>query len=105
MDSKSGDVLWKSGTAHSGRYRAMLMQLLQFPFVGDRGQALEEWDRLVRQYEVQSSHTLQDTIKAAKLAHNPQDPEWRRHVRRGCSGTMLSEVSGKRCIKRTDNGS
>ena len=53
------------------------MQLLQFPFVGDRGQASEEWERLVRQYEAQSSDSLQDTIKAAKLAHNPQDPEWR----------------------------
>ena len=30
--------------AHTGRYRAMLMQLLQFPCVGDRGQALEEWE-------------------------------------------------------------
>ena len=28
--------------AHSGRYRAMLMQLLLFPFTGDRGQALED---------------------------------------------------------------
>ena len=44
--------------AHRGRYRAMLMQLLQFPFAGDRGQALEEWERLVRQYDAQSSgHT------------------------------------------------
>ena len=34
--------------AHRGRYRAMLMQLLQFPVVGDRGQALEEWEPLVR---------------------------------------------------------
>ena len=56
------------------------MQLLQFPFVEDRGQALEEWERLVRQYEAQSSDTLQDTIKAATLAHNPKDPEWRGHV-------------------------
>ena len=38
------------------------MQLLQFPFVGDRCQALEEWERLVRQYEAQSSDMLQDTI-------------------------------------------
>ena len=73
--------------AHRGRYRAMLMQLLQFPFTGDRGQALEEWERLVRQYEAQSSDTLQDTIKAAILAHNPQDPEWRRHV--GLNATRL----------------
>ena len=29
---------------------------------GDRSQALEEWERLVRQYEAQSSDTLQDTI-------------------------------------------
>ena len=36
----------------------MLMQLLQFPFVGDRGQALEECERLVRQNEAQSSDTL-----------------------------------------------
>ena len=50
----------------------MLMQLLQFPFVGDRGQALEEWERPVRQYEAQSSDTLQDTIKAEILAHNSQ---------------------------------
>ena len=69
--------------AHKGKYRAMLMQLLQFPFVGDRGQALEEWERLVRQYEAQSSDTLQDTI----LAHSPQGPEWRRHV--GLNATRL----------------
>ena len=75
--------------AHRGRYRAMLMQLLQFPFVGDRGQALDEWERLVRQYEAQSSDTLQDTIKAAILSHNPQDPEWRRHV--GLNATRLQE--------------
>ena len=54
-----------SRSAHRGRYQAMLMQLLQFPSVGDRGQALEEWERLVRQYEAQNSNTLQDTIKAA----------------------------------------
>ena len=52
----------------------MLMQLLQFRFTGDGGQALEEWERLERQYEAQSS----DTIKAAILSHNPQDPEWRK---------------------------
>ena len=53
--------------AHKGRFRAMLVQLLQFPFTKDRGQALEERERLVRQYEAQSSDTLQDTIKAAIL--------------------------------------
>ena len=91
--------------AHRGRYRAMLMQLLQFPFTGDRGQALEEWERLVRQCEAQSSDTLQDTIKAAILAHNPQDPERRRHVGLNATqGTMLSESSGKQYTKRTDSG-
>ena len=63
------------------------MQLLQFPFTGERGQALEERERLVRQYEAQSTDTLQDTIKAAILAHKPQDPEWRRHVE--LNATML----------------
>ena len=63
------------------------MQLLQFPFAGDRGQTFEEWERLVRQFEAQSSDTLQDTIKAAMLAHNPQDPEWHRHV--GLDATRL----------------
>ena len=88
MESKSGDVFLEEGEpAHRGRYRAMLMQLLQFPFTGDRDQALEEWERLVGQYEAQSSDTLQDTIKAATLAHNPQDPEWRRHV--GLKATRL----------------
>ena len=38
---------------------------------------------LVRQYEAQSS----DTIKAATLAHNRQDSEWRRHV--GLNATRL----------------
>ena len=104
-DPANGFEIWRRfleewEPAHRGRYRAMLMLLLQFPFTGDRGRALEEWERLVRQYEAQSSDTLQDTIKAI-LAHNPQDPEWRR---RGWRGTMLSELNGKRCIKRTDNG-
>ena len=38
---------------------------------------LEEWERLLRQHEAQSSDTPQDNIKAAILAHSPQDPEWR----------------------------
>ena len=91
-DPANGFEIWRRfleewEPAHRGRYRAMLMQLLQFPFVGDRGQALEEWERLVRQHEAQSSDTLQDTIKAAILANNPQDPEWRRHV--GLNATRL----------------
>ena len=49
----------------------MLMQLLQFPFSGDRGQALKEWERLARQYEAQSLDTLQDTIKAAITGTQP----------------------------------
>ena len=60
-----------------GRYRAMLMQLLQCPLMGSRGQALKEWERRVRQYEVQNL----DTIKAAILEHNPHDSEWYRCVR------------------------
>ena len=69
-DPANGFEIWRRfleewEPAHRRRYRAMLMQLLQFPFTGDRGQALEEWERLVRQYEAQSSDTLQDTIKAA----------------------------------------
>ena len=91
-DPGNGFEIWRRfleewEPAHRGRYRAMLMQLLQFPLVGDRGHALEEWERLVRQCEAQSSDTLQDTIKAAILAHNPQDPEWRRHV--GLNATRL----------------
>ena len=68
-----------------GRYRAMLMQLLQCPLTGSRGQALEEWERPVRQHETQDL----DTIKAATLAHNPQDSEWCRCVR--SSATRLQE--------------
>ena len=55
-----------------GRYRAMLMQLLQCPLMGSRGQALEECECPVRQYEAQNLDTLQDTTKAATLPHNPQ---------------------------------
>ena len=91
-DPANGFEIWRRfleewEPAHRGRHRAMLMQLLQFPFVGHRGQALEEWERLVRQYEAQSLDTLQDTIKGAILAHNPQDPQWWRHV--GLNATRL----------------
>ena len=45
-DPANGFEIWRRlleqwEPAHGGRYRAMLMQLLQFPFTGDRGQALE----------------------------------------------------------------
>ena len=46
-DPANGFEIWRRfleewEPAHRGRYRAMLMQLSQFPFVGDRGQASEE---------------------------------------------------------------
>ena len=69
-----------------GRYRAMLMQLLQCPLTESRGQALEECERPVRQYEAQNLDTLRDTFKAATL-------------RRGCRGMMLPIVFGKRKAK------
>ena len=70
-----------SDPVNGGRERAMLMQLLQCLLTGSRGQPLKEWERLVRQYEAQNVDTLRDTIKAATLAHNPQDSEWCRCVR------------------------
>ena len=58
-----------------------------------QGQALEEGERLVRHCEAQSGDTLQDTIKAAVFAHNPQDSEWRKHV--GLNATRMdSSASG-----------
>ena len=42
-----------------GRYRAMLMQLLQCPLTESRGQALEECECLVRQHEAQNLDTKQ----------------------------------------------
>ena len=74
MVSRSGDDVWKSEPV-KGRHRAMLMQLLQCPLTGIRGRALEEWECPVRQYEAENLDTLRDTIKAAILAHNPQDSE------------------------------
>ena len=38
-------------------------------------------ERPVQRYEAQNLDTLRDTIKAAILAHNPQDSEWCRCVR------------------------
>ena len=63
-DPANGFEIWRRfleewEPAHRGRYRAMLVQLLQFPFTGDGIQALE-WQRLMRQYESQSSDTLQN---------------------------------------------
>ena len=79
-----------------GRYRAMLMQLLQCPLMGNRGQALEQCECPVRQYEAQNVDTVRDTIKAAILAHNPQDSEWSRYVR--LSATRLQEYDALNSI-------
>ena len=62
MDSRSGDDFWKCG-----------------------GQASEKCECPVRQYEAQNVDTLQDTIKAATLAHN----QWCRYVR--LNATRLQE--------------
>ena len=53
-DPANGFEIWRRfleewEPAYRGRYRAMLMQLLHFPFTGDRGRALEEWEGLVGQ--------------------------------------------------------
>ena len=87
MDSGSGDDFWKSGSRRTvfDIDRSMLMQLLQCVLMESRGQALEECECPVRQHEAQNL----DTIKAAMLAHNPQDPEWCRYVR--LSATRLQE--------------
>ena len=47
----------------------------------------------MRQYEAQRSDTLQDTFKAAILARNPQDPEWRRNI--GLNATRLQDEALK----------
>ena len=77
-----------------GRYRAMLMQLLQCPLTENKGQSLEECERLVRQYEAQ----YLDTIRAAILAHNPQDSEWCRYVR--LSATRLQEHDALKSMRK-----
>ena len=97
-DPMNGLEIWRRfleewEPVYRGRYRAMLMQLLQCPLMGSRGRALEEWECPVRQYEAQTLDTPWDTIKAAILAHNPQDSEW---CRRGCRGMMLSKVCGRK---------
>ena len=79
-----------------GRNRAMLMQLLQCPLMGSIFQALEEYECPVRQYEAQNLDTFRDTIKAAILAHNPQDSEWYRYVR--LSATRLQEYDALKSI-------
>ena len=94
LEKLSGE--WEPAHREDGTKRCW--QLLQFPFTGERGQALEEWERLVRQYEAQSSDTLQDTIKAAILAHNPQDPEWRKHV--GLNATRMQEYDALRIERK-----
>ena len=79
------------------RYRAMLMQLLQRPLKGSRGQALEECECPIRQYEAQNVDMLRDTIKAAILAH-PQDSEWYRCVR--LSATRLQEYDALKVFEK-----
>ena len=94
-----------------GRHRAMLMQLLQCPLIGSRGQALEECECPARQYEAQNVDTLRDTIKAAILAHNPQDSEWCKYVRLSATGLQehdalksILKEKGKSKRKSNDKG-
>ena len=99
-DTVDGLEIWRRyleewETVDRGRYGAMLMQLLQCPLIGSRGQALEE---PVRQYEAQNVDMLRDTIKAATLARNPQDPEWCRCVR--LSATRVQEFDALRSVER-----
>ena len=79
-----------------GGYRAMLMQLLQRPFMEIRGQELEECECPVRQYEAQNLDTLWGTIEASILAHNPQDSEWCRYVR--LSATKLQKYDALKSV-------
>ncbi|CAK0793479.1 unnamed protein product [Prorocentrum cordatum] len=95
-DPSNGYEIWRRfleefEPAHKGRFRAMLMQILQYQFTGDRGLAIEEFERLVRQYEAQSGDIIQETIKAAVISNNPEDPEWRRHV--GLNATRLQDYT------------
>ena len=59
---------------------------------------MEEWERPVRQCEAQNLDTLRDTIKAAILAHNPQDSEWCRCVR--LSATTLQEHDALKSMRK-----
>ena len=64
--------------------------------------SLEEWEptnrgrcrAMLNAVAAVSVCTLQDTIKAAILAHNPQDPEWRRHV-----GLNVTRLQGYEALK------
>jgi len=61
--------------AHRGRFRAMLTSILNYTFPGDRGKALDEWERMIRQYEAQAGDRLQDSIKSAVLSGQVDDVE------------------------------
>ena len=49
------------------RHRAMLMQLLQCPLMGSRGQALEECECPVRQYEARNLDTLRGHSQSSNI--------------------------------------
>ena len=88
MDSKTGASTFP-GRMGAGTQRTVLSDadaVAAVSVCGRQKSGLEEWERLVRQYEAQSSDTPQGTIKAAILAHSPQDPE-ARHV--GLNATRL----------------
>ena len=74
-----------------GRYRAMLMQLLQCPLTGSRGQALEECECPVQKYEAQSSNT----------GTQPTGSEWCKYVR--LSATRLQRHDALKSVCK-ENG-
>ena len=76
----------------------MLMQLLQVPFVGDRGQALEEWERLVRQYEAQSSDNASGHDQSSNTSTQPT-----RSRKAEARWSERDEAARVRCSRRVES--
>ena len=62
------------------RFVGMLIQLLTFKFDGDILAGIEQWERLIRDFEQQSSFVLPDFVRSGILISGMQDHSLRDHL-------------------------
>ena len=69
----------------------MLIQLLTFKFDGDILAGIEQWERLIRDFEQQSSFVLPDFVRSGILISGMQDHSLRDHL--GMQSSRLDDYT------------
>ena len=74
---------WEPRTA--GRFRGMLSGILAPDLSGDLGEAMEVWERAIREYEHQSGEKVSDNIKVGIVLQRIKDERIKMHLQLNAS--------------------